>query len=113
MCAAAACLLRPLAGDAAARRGAAATGKRCLRPYCAPCVKYQRRRPGFCRVRTHEPERLRYFAELGLVPGTPFEILGRAPFNGPMRLRAGREEVVVGAELLKSVWVTPAENPAG
>lgn len=65
------------------------------------------------RVRTHEPERLRYFAELGLVPGTPFEILARAPFNGPMRLRAGREEVVVGAELLKSVWVTPAVYPAG
>jgi DtxR family Mn-dependent transcriptional regulator len=58
------------------------------------------------RVRTHEPEKLRYFATLGLVPGAEFEIVGRAPFNGPMRLRVGREEVVLGVELTKSLWVT-------
>jgi DtxR family Mn-dependent transcriptional regulator len=58
------------------------------------------------RVRTHEPEKLRYFASLGLVPGVAVEIMGRAPFNGPMRLRAGREEVVIGYELMKSLWVT-------
>jgi DtxR family Mn-dependent transcriptional regulator len=58
------------------------------------------------RVRTHEPERLRYFASLGLVPGAEFEIVGRAPFNGPMRLRVGREEVVLGVELTKSLWVS-------
>jgi DtxR family Mn-dependent transcriptional regulator len=58
------------------------------------------------RVRTHEPEKLRYFATLGLVPGAEFEIIGRAPFNGPMRLRVGREEVVLGVELTKSLWVT-------
>lgn len=58
------------------------------------------------RVRTHEPERLQYFASLNLVPGVAFEIVGRAPFNGPMRLRLDREEVVVGAELTKSLWVT-------
>lgn len=58
------------------------------------------------RVRTHEPERLQYFASLGLVPGVDFEIVGRAPFNGPMRLRVGREEVVLGVELVKDLWVT-------
>lgn len=58
------------------------------------------------RVRTHEPEKLQYMGSLNLTPGTPFEILGRAPFNGPMRLRVGREEVVVGYELMKSLWVT-------
>lgn len=58
------------------------------------------------RVRTHEPEKLQYFASLGLVPGAPLEILGRAPFNGPMRLRVGRDEVVIGYELMKSLWVT-------
>ncbi len=57
------------------------------------------------RVRTNEPERLKYFKTLGLVPGVKFEILGRAPFNGPMRLRVDREEVVLGAELTKSLWV--------
>jgi DtxR family Mn-dependent transcriptional regulator len=58
------------------------------------------------RVRTHEPEKLQYLGSLGLVPGVAFEILGRAPFNGPMRLRLDREEVVVGYELMKSLWVT-------
>lgn len=62
------------------------------------------------RVRTHEPERLQYFASLGLVPGAEFSIAGRAPFNGPMRLQLDREEVVLGVELTKSLWVTKEET---
>ena len=58
------------------------------------------------RVRTHDPERLKYFSSLGLVPGASFEIVGRAPFNGPMRLRVGRDDVVLGVELTKSLWVS-------
>ncbi len=58
------------------------------------------------RVRTHDPERLQYFATLGLVPAARFEIVGRAPFNGPMRLRVGREDIVLGVELTKLLWVT-------
>jgi DtxR family Mn-dependent transcriptional regulator len=58
------------------------------------------------RVRTHEPEKLKYFGTLGLVPGVPVEIAGRAPFNGPIRLRLGREEVVLGMELAKSLWLS-------
>lgn len=57
------------------------------------------------RVRTHDAERLQYFASLGVVPGVAFEIAGRAPFNGPMRLRIGREDVVLGAELTRLLWV--------
>jgi DtxR family Mn-dependent transcriptional regulator len=60
------------------------------------------------RVRTHDLEKLQYFAELGLVPGAQFEVVGRAPFNGPMRLRLGRSEVVLGVELTKSLWVSAA-----
>jgi DtxR family Mn-dependent transcriptional regulator len=62
------------------------------------------------RVRTHEPEKLQYFASLGLIPGADFAIVGRAPFNGPMRLRVGRDEVVLGVELTKSLWVTVTEE---
>lgn len=58
------------------------------------------------RVRTHDPEKLQYLGSLGIVPNTAYEILGRAPFNGPMRLRIGRDEVVLGIELTKSLWVT-------
>lgn len=57
------------------------------------------------RVRTHEAEKLQYFASQKLIPGQPFEVVGRAPFNGPMRLRLDREEVVIGAELAKALWV--------
>ena len=63
------------------------------------------------RVRTHDAERLQYFHSLRLVPGQEFAIIGRAPFNGPMRLRVGREEVVLGVELTQQLWVTP-EDPA-
>src|SRR5688572_13633237 len=42
------------------------------------------------RVRTHDPEKLRYFAELGLVPGVEFEFRSQAPFDGPIRILRGR-----------------------
>ncbi|MEZ4518432.1 MAG: metal-dependent transcriptional regulator [Chloroflexota bacterium] len=58
------------------------------------------------RVRTHEPEKLQYLASLHLTPGQTLEIMGRAPFNGPMRLRVGREEIVIGYELMQSLWVS-------
>jgi DtxR family Mn-dependent transcriptional regulator len=61
------------------------------------------------RIRTHDIEKLQYFASLGLFPATPFEVAGRAPFNGPMRLVLGREEVVLGTELVKLIWVTVDE----
>ncbi len=61
------------------------------------------------RVRTHEPEKLRYLASLGLVPEVGFEVVGRAPFNGPMRLRVNKDEVVLGMELTKSLWVVRTE----
>jgi DtxR family transcriptional regulator, Mn-dependent transcriptional regulator len=60
----------------------------------------------FSRVRTHEPEKLKYFASLGVRPGVQFELVGRAPFNGPMRLRIDRDDIVLGAELTQSLWVT-------
>jgi DtxR family Mn-dependent transcriptional regulator len=62
------------------------------------------------RVRTDDPEKLKYFASLGLVPGASFEIIGRAPFNGPMRLKVGQEEVVMGVTLTESLWVTGEEG---
>ncbi|MEM8860202.1 MAG: metal-dependent transcriptional regulator [Chloroflexota bacterium] len=59
------------------------------------------------RIRTHDSEKLNYLATLGVLPGAEFEIVGRAPFNGPMRIKIGRDEQVVGSELTKSMWVTP------
>lgn len=58
------------------------------------------------RVKTREPEKLQYLAEIGLVPGTPFELVNRAPFNGPLRLKVGRDEQVIGTELAAALWVS-------
>jgi DtxR family Mn-dependent transcriptional regulator len=60
------------------------------------------------RVKTREPEKLQYLAEIGLVPGAPFELVNRSPFNGPLRLKIGPEqrEQVIGVELAAALWVT-------
>jgi DtxR family Mn-dependent transcriptional regulator len=63
------------------------------------------------RVKTREPEKLRYLAQIGLVPGVPFELVNRQPFNGPLRLGVGREELVIGAELAAALWVVSASMP--
>ena len=64
------------------------------------------------RVKTREPDKLKYLAQIGLVPGTPFEMVNRAPFNGPLRLKIGREELIIGAELAGGLWViSPALPP--
>jgi DtxR family Mn-dependent transcriptional regulator len=57
------------------------------------------------RVKTREPEKLQYLAEIGLVPGASFELVNRAPFNGPLRLKLGRNEQVIGNELAAALWV--------
>lgn len=51
------------------------------------------------RVHSHDPEVLMYLEELKLMPGQPITLVSRAPFNGPLRLRVGRNEQVIGAEL--------------
>jgi DtxR family Mn-dependent transcriptional regulator len=39
------------------------------------------------RVRDQHPERLRYLADLGLVPGANIEVTASAPFDGPISVR--------------------------
>jgi DtxR family Mn-dependent transcriptional regulator len=73
---------------------------------CASSIWAWGIRGAVSRVRTHEPEKLQYYRQPGAGAGHPIRDLGRAPFNGPMRLRVGREEVVIGYELMKSLWVT-------
>jgi DtxR family Mn-dependent transcriptional regulator len=64
------------------------------------------------RVRTHEPEKLRYFADLGLIPGIEFELRFRAPFNGPFRIYVGREENILGYDLAAALFVEILASPA-
>lgn len=57
------------------------------------------------RVRTHDPEQLRYLGEIGLRPGKSIHLHGRAPFSGPLRLDLGTEELVLGHKLASAIWV--------
>jgi DtxR family Mn-dependent transcriptional regulator len=60
-----------------------------------------------------DPERLRYLAKLGLVPGASVTVLARAPFDGPITLRVGRKapgaKHSIGPALARAVLVAP--NP--
>ena len=65
------------------------------------------------RVRTHNPDKLRYIAELGLVPGVPFHLLSCAPFQGPLRLQMKPHDHIIGYELSQSIWVEVTKKGTG
>ena len=60
-------------------------------------------------VGNEEPERLRYLAEQGLMPGTRLAVVERQPFNGPTTVRFGMETRVVGRELAALLWCEEVE----
>jgi DtxR family Mn-dependent transcriptional regulator len=51
------------------------------------------------RAATSDDEKLRYLADVGLVPGAEVVIVARQPFSGPVTVRLGSNERVVGHEL--------------
>jgi DtxR family Mn-dependent transcriptional regulator len=55
-------------------------------------------------VGDEEPERLRYLAEQGLMPGTRLDVVERQPFNGPTTVKFGTQTRVVGQELAALLW---------
>jgi DtxR family transcriptional regulator, Mn-dependent transcriptional regulator len=57
------------------------------------------------RVRTHDGDKLRYFADLGLVPGVAFHLFSCAPFKGPLNLQVKHHNHLIGHELAGSLWV--------
>jgi len=61
------------------------------------------------RIRNHTPEKLRYLAEHQLVPGASITLLNRAPFNGPVRLKALNGEHVLGAEMADDLFIELAQ----
>jgi DtxR family Mn-dependent transcriptional regulator len=65
------------------------------------------------RVRTHDMEKLRYFAELGLVPGAPFHLFSCAPFKGPLRLQMKPQDHLIGYELASALWVEVTKEGEG
>lgn len=62
------------------------------------------------RVSDEDPEALRYLAGMGMLPGTEIEVLERAPFEGPLKVRVGgREgsEQVIGRRFAATLQVEP------
>jgi DtxR family Mn-dependent transcriptional regulator len=57
------------------------------------------------RVDEREPERLRYLAALGLVPGVVVTLRDRQPFGGPVTVESAGEQHVIGPELAQVVLV--------
>jgi DtxR family Mn-dependent transcriptional regulator len=57
------------------------------------------------RVTTHDAGKLDYLGTLGLKPGTPFTLIERAPFNGPLQLAVNGSTQVIGYELAGALRV--------
>jgi DtxR family transcriptional regulator, Mn-dependent transcriptional regulator len=57
------------------------------------------------RVSTHDADKLRYLGTLGLLPGTRFQLIERAPFNGPLQLKVNGAMQVIGHELAGTLRV--------
>lgn len=57
------------------------------------------------RVKTRDSSKLSYLAELNLFPGTPFELIQRLPFNGPLQLKISEQEQVISLEMASTLWV--------
>jgi DtxR family Mn-dependent transcriptional regulator len=62
------------------------------------------------RVNTSQPDRLRYIGTAGLTPGTRVQVLAHEPFQGPIRLRVGDREQIIGHELAGMLWCTKREK---
>jgi DtxR family transcriptional regulator, Mn-dependent transcriptional regulator len=61
------------------------------------------------RVSDLDHELLEHLEELGLLPGTPVEILHKAPFEGPITLRIRQREEVIGHNVANNVFVDHVE----
>lgn len=57
------------------------------------------------RVRTREADRLEYMGALGLTPGRQFQIIHKAPFNGPLQLKINKEYRIIGHNLAELIRV--------
>jgi DtxR family Mn-dependent transcriptional regulator len=62
------------------------------------------------RVHTHDANKLRYLDQLSLKPGTRFELVQLAPFNGPLHLRVSGVDHHIGHELGNNLRVSTAEE---
>ncbi len=59
----------------------------------------------FVRVSDSDPEMLRYLAERGIAIGDECEVSARQPFDGPLTVRFGEREHVLGGTLARAMRI--------
>jgi DtxR family Mn-dependent transcriptional regulator len=59
------------------------------------------------RVSDEDPAMLRYLAELSILPGKRLTVKARAPYDGPITLSVGRQELSIGPALAANVLIAP------
>ena len=59
----------------------------------------------FVRISDADPEMLRYLERRGIRLGDAFELVDRQPFDGPLTLRFGGGDEVIGGQLARSMRV--------
>ncbi|MCX6154361.1 MAG: metal-dependent transcriptional regulator [Candidatus Kapabacteria bacterium] len=57
------------------------------------------------RLADDDPEKLAFFEKMGFLPNTPFQIIDKAPFNGPISLKMDGKDIIIGNELATSIFV--------
>lgn len=63
------------------------------------------------RVKDQDPELLRYLEKIGVLPGSKIEVLEKAPFNGPVRVRLEDNfEQTIGHAVASEVYLVEAEK---
>jgi DtxR family transcriptional regulator, Mn-dependent transcriptional regulator len=61
----------------------------------------------FVRVSDSDPEMLRWLTEHGIEIGAPVQLVDRQPFDGPLTLRVGDTDHVLGGRLTRAMRVQP------
>jgi DtxR family Mn-dependent transcriptional regulator len=77
------------------------------REAAVPLCKLEAGARGIVLSVTEDPELLHYLGSLGLVPRARVEIKSVAPFDGPLTLRVGDTQHVVGQKVASQVRVEP------
>ena len=63
------------------------------------------------RVKDQDPELLRYLEKIGVLPGSKIEVIEKAPFNGPVKIRLEDNiEQMLGQAVASEVYLVEAEN---
>ncbi len=119
--------LEHAASDELIERMAAALGHPAVDPHGAPIPTAdgevdERRHRTLADLATGVPARvvrmadedgdfLRYLAELGVIPGAPVEVTGRAPFEGPLEVSVAGEPRTMGTSAAGRVFVQETAAP--